>query len=150
MQTLKDTATCTVAICLQSWLETRCFSFLPSPWRTERQMSEGHRGFLLLLCCSALFVQMELYDIRNQPTLFPFRTPKEGGKPLTISKRHFFSLPRKYKFICFDLIFSFLSLRILGAIHDCIQTHTHKKKTQPQNLFICYLVHTPRTNSVFA
>lgn len=126
MQTLKGAATCT-AVCLQSWREMRCCSPLPSPRRTEKQMSEGQRGSC---CCFVVLFCLRRWNymiIRNQPTLFPLRTPKEGGKPLTISKRHFFSLPRKYKFICFDLIF-FFPLRILCAIHECTYTHTHRRK----------------------
>lgn len=59
---------------------------------------------------------MELYD--NQPTLFPPLHTQRGWEAFK-HLSEMFSLPWKYKCICFDLISIFLFLTISCPIHKC-------------------------------
>lgn len=115
---------------------TRCFS-LPPLTQEDCKVNEcGAEGFLLLLCCSVLLVQMKLYDNHKSANLVSPLYTQRGWEAINNLKEAFFS-PSPGNTNIFVLILSLFLKNLM--CYSWVYTTTKKRFL---NLFICYLTVT--------
>lgn len=82
-------------------------------------MSVGQRGSCRCFVVAFSLAQMELYDNQKSANIVPPLHTQKGWEAFKTLKEPFFPLPRKYKYICFDLILFLYAL--------FMKVHTQKK-----------------------
>lgn len=88
----------------------------------------GAEGFLLLLCCSVLFAQMELYDNQKSANIVSPPHTQRGWEAINHLKEAFLFPPQEIQIYLFwsYLFFSFKNLMCYSWVY--IRAHTHRRK----------------------